>query len=306
MISDGERLKSFLGKAKIRVMLCAPFIKEKVLQTILEVVPEPVPVQIVTRWRAKEVAAGISDLEVFHIAKERSNTTLALLDDLHAKLYLADEQCLVGSANLTGSALGWAKRSNIELLIQAKPTDINVAFLLRQLKTAIPATLERLSEIEAELTILKSTVLDEGQDMTDDIGLRKLAWLPRCATPDKLWEIYNDPLTTTVVENTKKDGRSDLRDMQIYPGLSKSEFEAAVQNSLLLMPALNQIIDEVPQGVKDSRGEALIAGIRPKYEEQNLQKQWYIVREWIGQFFQDKFEVAPESYITRLKPNQKK
>ena len=109
MISDGERLKSFLGKAKIRVMLCAPFIKEKVLQTILEVVPEPVPVQIVTRWRAKEVAAGISDLEVFHIAKERSNTTLALLDDLHAKLYLADEQCLVGSANLTGRGLGWAK-----------------------------------------------------------------------------------------------------------------------------------------------------------------------------------------------------
>ena len=306
MISDGERLKFFLEKAKIKVVLCAPFIKEKVLQTILEVVPESVPVQIVTRWRAKEVAAGISDLEVFHIAKERSNTTLALLDDLHAKLYLADEQCLVGSANLTGSALGWAKRSNIELLIQAKPTDINVAFLLRQLKTAIPATLERLSEIEAELTVLKSTVLDEGQDMTGDIGLRKLAWLPRCAAPDKLWEIYNDPLTTTVVENTKKDGRSDLRDLQIHHGLSKSEFEVAVQNSLLLMPALNQIIDEVPQGVKDSRGEALIARIRPKYEEQKLQKQWYIVREWIGQFFQDKFEVAPESYITRLKPNQKK
>ncbi len=304
MIADGERLKSFLEKARIKVVLCAPFIKEKVLQTILEVVSESVQVQIVTRWRAREVAAGISDLEIFHIAKKRPNTKLALLDDLHAKLYLADEQCLVGSANLTGSALGWSKRSNIELLIHAKPTDIYVAFLLEQLKTAVPATIEILSEIEAASTVLKSTVLDEGQDMTGDIGFRKLAWLPRCAAPDKLWEIYNDPLTTVVVENTKKDGCSDLRDLQIHHGLSKIKFEVAVQNSLLLMPAFNQIIDEVPKGIKDSRGKALIARFRPNFEEQNLQKQWYIVRAWIGYFFVDKFEVAPESFITRLKSKQ--
>ena len=304
MISDGERLKALLERASSKVVLCAPFIKGKVLQTILAVISESVSVQIVTRWRSKEVAAGISDLEVFHIAKERPNTELALLNDLHAKLYLADEQCLVGSANLTASALGWAKRSNIELLIQAKPTDIYVDFLLRQLKTAVPATIEKLSEIEAASAVLKSIVLDEGQDMTGDIGFRKLAWLPRCAAPDKLWEIYNDPLTTVVVENTKKDGCSDLRDLQIHHGLSKIKFEAAVQNSLLLMPSFRQIIDEVPQGIKDSRGKALIAKIRPKFEEQNLQKQWYIVRAWIGYFFVDKFEVAPESFITRLKPKQ--
>lgn len=95
MISDGERLKSLLEHAEERVLLCAPFIKAKVLQAILSVVSASVPVRIVTRWRASEIAAGVSDLEVFEVSNMRPNTELALLDDVHAKLYLADDKCLV-------------------------------------------------------------------------------------------------------------------------------------------------------------------------------------------------------------------
>ena len=137
MMVDGERLKALLAGAKQRVLLCAPFIKAKVLRTLLGVVAKGVDVRIVTRWRAEEVATGVSDLEVFEVAGERLRTELLLLDDLHAKLYVADDKCLLGSANLTASALGWAEPGNIELLVPVSATDTDVSVLLKRLEAAL-------------------------------------------------------------------------------------------------------------------------------------------------------------------------
>lgn len=302
MITDGERIKSLLAGAKHRVLLCAPFVKAGVLQTILSVVPESIPVQVVTRWRAAEVAAGVSDLDTLLVADERPNTKLALLDDLHAKLYLADDQCLVGSANLTASALGWSERSNIELLVPALPNDPEVARLLEHLESAMPATVAMRLEIEVAVATLQSNGLDEAQDMVGDGKSRGLAWLPRCAAPHKLYEMYRNPETAVVVDSTKFDGFSDLRDLQIKRGLSPIDFEAAVQSTLILMPAFGRIIEEVPQGLPDARGVMRVKESRPDLERQDVERQWRIVRDWIRVFFADRFEVAPESFVTRMKP----
>ena len=301
MISDGERLKALLEKAEHRVILCAPFIKAAVLRTILSVVPAKVPVLIFTRWRATEVAVGVSDLEVLQIATERPHTELRLLDDIHAKLYLADDQCLVGSANLTASALGWSEHSNVELLISAKPTDPDIDFLLKRLQVAELATVAIRLEIEAMVAALEIIKLEEGGDITDDSSARQLAWLPRCATPDKLYEIYQDPETAVVVEGTKEDGLADLRNLQIRPGLSAIDFKTDVRHTLLLMPAFAQIIEDVPQGLTDTDGIARIEKARPDLEGQDVQAQWRIVRDWVGDFFGDQFEVAPASFVIRLR-----
>ena len=301
MIADGERLKTFLKEAKQRVVLCAPFIKAKVLRTILSVVPAVVPVRIITRWRATEVAAGISDLEVMQIANERPNTELRLLDDLHAKLYVADDLCLVGSANLTATALGWSKRSNIELLISAKPTDSDIALLLERLEESEPATEEVRSEVQKRAATLNVTLFDEGLEVTGDAAARRLAWLPRCAAPDKLYEIYQNSATTVVVEGTRDDGLADLRDLQVRNGLELREFNNAVRKTLLLMPAFVRIIDEVPQGITDASGIGLVENARPDLAGQDAQVQWRFIRDWIQTFFGDEFEVAPESFVIRLR-----
>ena len=304
MIADGERLKALLEEADQRVLLCAPFIKAKVLRIILSAVSASVPVSVVTRWRPAEIAAGVSDLETFEVANERPNTDLRLLDDLHAKLYLADNHCLVGSANLTGSALGWSERTNIELLVPAKPTDPDVAFLLKRLESAEPATFTIRSEIEAVAAGFDLTPLSEGLDIADGGDAHRLAWLPRCAAPDKLYEIYWNPETTVVVKGTKEDGLADLRDLFIYRELSRPDFNAVVQDTLLLMPVFAAIIAKIPQGVTDTSGVELIKEARPNLTGQDAQKQWDIVRDWIEVFFRDQFEVAPASFITRLKPRQ--
>jgi len=305
MIADGERIKVLLESAQREVLLCAPFVKARVLRTILSVVPETVPVRIITRWRAAEVHAGVSDLEVFDIANERPNTKLALLDDLHAKLYIADDDGLVGSANLTGAALGWAERSNIEVLVPAKSTDAEIQRLLKQLDSAETATFTLRSQIETDAAALKDLVLEEGLDITDDkLTLRGLPWLPSCAAPERLFEIYQDANTTVVVEGTRVEGVADLRDLHIAGGMSSSEFADLVQETLLLMPGFNQIVEHIPKGLTDAKGSLLVQEMRPEMAKNDVITQWRIIRDWIGEFFPDRFEVAPETFITRLRPRQ--
>ena len=306
MLADGERIKVLLAKAQHRVLLCSPFVKARVLETVLSMVPASVAVRVVTRWRAREIAAGVSDLEVLDITNRRERTELMLLDDLHAKLYLADEECLVGSANLTAKALGWVEHSNVELLVSVTVTDENVAMLLRRLEFAEPATFRHRSELEAEVALLAAEhgptrSLDEGSEVAEWSGCRALAWLPRCAAPQKLYEIYRNTETTVVTDGTKADGVEDLRDLNIFPGLLEEEFVAIVKDGLRLMPAVARILREVPRGLTDKRGGELAKDVRPELSGADASKQWRIVREWIGVFFWEDFEVAPETFVTRLK-----
>lgn len=302
MIADGERLKGLMQSARSQVLLCAPFIKVGVIEALFHVIGEGVSVRIVTRWRAEEVAVGVSDLEVFELTNERPNTELALLDDLHAKLYLVDSVGLAGSANLTAAALGWSQTSNVELLLPVNGSDPDVARLIRRLDCAMPATFTMRSKIEEMAAALKITRLFEGAEISEPFeSMRKHAWLPGCAAPDKLWAIYNDPVTSAVVQDTRQDGLSDLRDLHIPAGLPHDEFVAAIRDTLNLMPAFQRIIEHIPRGLTDADGVAIISDVRPDLERAVATLQWRIVRDWIFNFFVE-YEVAPESFVVRLRP----
>ena len=301
MMVDGERLKALLATARHDVLLCAPFVKAKVLESLLPVISDGVVVRIITRWRAEEVAAGVSDLEVFEIAGARLRTELALLDELHAKIYVADDDCLVGSANLTASALGWSDYNNVELLVRARVTDEDVAVLLKQLEGAKQATFRRKSEVASEAAALESLRLGEGRDMVDVGGIRRGGWVPRCAAPEKLYEIYLNEATDAVTAETREDGLADLRDLGVRRGLERRVFREAIAGSLRRVPSIAGILKELPRGVADRRGAALVKEIDPDLADGDAEDQWRVVRDWIGVFFADEFEVAPESFVTRLK-----
>ena len=302
MVTDGERLKALLEEAKERIILCAPFVKASVVRTILAAIPSSLPLKVVTRWRPDEVAAGVSDLEVLDVVSEWGNADLLLLDNLHAKLYVADENCLVGSANLTASALGWSKSSNVELLMPAKTDDIYVASLLKRLENARIATEQYRQEIKAEADSLESLNLIEGEAMTSEKDYRHLPWLPRCAAPDKLYEIYRDASTTVVAEGTRKDGLADIRDIDLPDGLSQDFFNESVRSSLLHMSVFSEIIREVPKGLTDAQGQAIISRARSEvFDKEDVEVQWRIVRDWVAVYFRDQIEVAPASFVTRLK-----
>ena len=302
MIVEGERVKALVSQARSEVVLCSPFIKEKVLGVLLDVIPAGVSVVIVTRWRPAEVAAGLSDLEVFDLANERPRTEVKLLHALHAKLYAADDHCLVGSANLTAAALGWRDDANLELLVPAHRTDTDVAFLLSRLQSATPATFQLRAEVEELAAALDVSALDEAKDMPATVIPQATAtWLPRCAAPDKLYDVYQDPDTTVIVEGTRSDAQADLDDLLLPTGLTNDEFATAVSETVSRIPSFHCFLDRVPAGLTDVQGEQIVTDLRPGIEETDARRHWHIVRQWISVFFQDTFEVAPQSFIVRLK-----
>ena len=303
MIIEGERVKALVSQAKAEVILCSPFIKAKVFRILLDLIPEGVSAVVVTRWRPAEVAAGLSDLEVFDIANERPRTEVRLAHALHAKLYVADDRCLVGSANLTAAALGWREDSNLELLIPALRTDTDIAFLLSRLESATPATFKLRAEVANLAAALDVLALDEAKDMPPRaIAQASTTWLPRCAAPDRLYDVYQDPDTTIVVEGTRADALADLDTLLLPIGLPSDEFTSAVAETVSRLPSFQKFLDCVPAGLTDAQGEQIVAGLRADLGETDARKHWRIVREWISVFFGDTFEVAPQSFVVRLKP----
>lgn len=211
MLLDGERLRQLISTAKNEVVLCSPFIKADVLKRLLGVINAGVLVRIITRWRPAEVAAGVSDLSVFEISQSRPHTQLALLNNLHAKMYLADDGGLIGSANLTATALGWVERSNVELLMAARRVDPEIAILLKQLERAETATYAIKSRIEEEASKLAKLQLPEAEGMSELWKSKPVApWLPQCAAPGKLYKVYRGQNYADVIELTRDDALFDL------------------------------------------------------------------------------------------------
>src|SRR4051812_7869721 len=123
----GDRLLRLVEGADGLVILAAPFMKGHALERVLERVPTASDLVCVTRWRLEELAAGVSDLEVWPLLIRRGRSRLLLRHELHAKYYRAGPRCLVGSANLTGAALGWSAKANLELLIELGAEDVQLA-----------------------------------------------------------------------------------------------------------------------------------------------------------------------------------
>src|SRR5947199_2775416 len=119
----GDKLLELCPSASETLVIAAPFIKDTVLARVLDVLPSTVRrVTCITRWFPEEIAAGVSDLEIFDRLAAYQNARLLLHPHLHAKLYRADHRCLVGSANLTNRALGWSSPPNLELLVELDAT----------------------------------------------------------------------------------------------------------------------------------------------------------------------------------------
>ena len=75
---------------------------------------------VVTRWNKGDLAQGSSDLDCYELSK-KNNWYFKVLEDLHAKVMLVDDEILfLGSPNLTGAGMSLIPVSNKEIGIKTK------------------------------------------------------------------------------------------------------------------------------------------------------------------------------------------
>jgi len=106
-------LKSAAGAG--RVLIVAPYIKVDVLKRVLGVVSPDASITCVTKWTPHDLASGVSDIQCRDAVISHGGS-FKLHSSLHAKYYRFDDIVLVGSANLSSAAMGWARFSNVEIL----------------------------------------------------------------------------------------------------------------------------------------------------------------------------------------------
>ncbi|MGN8171685.1 phospholipase D family protein [Agrobacterium sp. 22117] len=298
MRKDGDVLLEHVGAAQSSVLLCAPFIKVGVLKRLLPALTENVTLEVVTRWHPEEIAAGVSDLEVFDLIAARPRSRLSLLDNLHAKLYRGDGNYLAGSANLTATALGWCDNPNLELLLPVDANDPSVQRCLDALKEARVATAEEQERIRKAAEQIPASKLPQSLDVVDAMAM---LWLPRFAAPANLFLAYRKQDRERLTRDNLEAADQDLTALSIPPGLSKAEFEREVGKRFADMPAVATLLKATEGDLSDAAAIELIETLSPG-SELSAAIGWRIVREWLTTFMGDLYEIAPQSFITRPKP----
>jgi hypothetical protein len=234
----------------------------------------------------------VSDLEVFDIVGEREDTLLLLNPLLHAKLYRLDEVYLFGSANLTGKALGWRAPANLELLHAAPELTADLrAFEENLIRSSMPADARYRDEIRMQverLLELGLTATELAAAETDDLPP---TWLPRCPTPERLWEVYSDPEAARrrMVESAFETAKEDLASLRLGAGLSEVQLYRSIVATLNQMPLVQAVDARAAEGIGAEDAAALIQAAEPLPAPYSAVELWEILLAWLQYYFPGRY-----------------
>lgn len=278
----GEQVRTLLGSATNESLVVAPFIKEQAFKYLLEVLDPECNLTCVTRWLPADVASGVSDTEILDLVEARERSELRLLDDLHAKLFLGDSVCLVGSANVTLKGLGLRPNSNTELLVEVSATDAAVeAFRELVMTRSRPATVEDAQQVNQLAERLRA-----GKQA---LAERDVLWVPTSLRPGGAFECYTKIRKKGGhLPRVEEDSLLDIARSGIPPGLRKEEFDAQVESRLLELPALKRFVTEGgSEKLRRTDFEDILQAVVDNGLCGDIAVAWRALSEWIGEFVQD-------------------
>lgn len=296
MSAVGNDILALISEAAHDVLIVAPFIKSAPISRLLDVIGSEVEKTIVTRWRCADVVAGVSDLEVFDIAR-RYRTELLLCEDLHAKLYAADENCFVGSANVTGVALGWRSPENVELMVPVARADSHVAAfeedLLRRSRPASKEQHDLLLELIRGVEDAGRKI--EFQDGEPRISVLPTSWVPKARNPEDLHSAYRGEEDTSF--GLFRALKEEVAELGVVEGLSRPAFNAWVGEAISQTPLVRGVT-----GMIDSEGQVTEEGLGRILDQNGLREVAVDARDllevlerWLTEFLSGRYETTRDS-----------
>ncbi|MGL6344182.1 MAG: phospholipase D family protein [Waterburya sp.] len=304
----GTKLSKLCAEAHNEVLLVAPFIKVAVLEKLLNEISSNVPLRCITRWFPEEIIAGISDLEVWNLIQQRPNYSLWLRPDLHAKYYRVDDRCLVGSANLTGKALGWSEQPNLELLVTLSANEPAIKTFEKELLAScilvdrdlfeqMSATVSLLTEGYSESIARNSSevkVIKENFTTNEIITVD--AWLPILRNPEDLYLAYSG-LTEKLSTASNIAALTDLRSLSIMPDLSRTVFNSYIGTLLLQKPIIQKVdtFVKVPRrfGAVTDLLFSLPCATIPYFD---VERAWQTLMRWLLYFLPNRYALSVPNY----------
>ena len=275
----GSRIRVLLGGAIESITVVAPFIKVDALRSLLDVVPEDVHVRCVTRWLPREVAAGVSDPEILDVLEMRGNFTLSLVDRLHAKIYISDSKCLVGSSNVTFAGMGERPdESNIEVLVETDNDDPSVI-----------ATLQEIAQVERLAT---RSIAQAVRRLADRLPMEAVAsayidvpWFPASRRPEYAFHFYSQP-PRGYLRAADEVLLTDVARSNVQPGLGEDEFRLTIRSLLSEISIANDVLSSKAD-MTFTRADAQSYLEKVVGEQFSVGDLWSAFVNWMVHFFPD-------------------
>jgi hypothetical protein len=215
----GSRVVELISDAN-GLTIVAPFITLAGLQPILSALPVEASVEVFTRWRPDEVAAGVSDPYILDLVGARGGT-VALHPIVHAKAYVVGTRALVGSANVTANGLGWGRPGAVEILVETTADDPALSELLSVLR----ATSSVASEADRDAVLAAASILPPARLQPPAEAVDRADWLPSYRMPEVLWRVYAGQREKELTDFV----RPELAALRVPTGIDKeADFNAYV------------------------------------------------------------------------------
>lgn len=300
----GDHLDALAKTTTAEVVVVAPFIKRIALQRVLAGAPADATVLCVTRWRVDELASGVSDLDVYLDLVARGNARMLLVRELHAKYFRFDCNVVVGSCNITGAALGYNARSNLELAASMQVDEQTSAFEATVISAAAPVNhdmyyaMKRVLEAMPSIPILgpssEGTDIDSISTSTSTLeGTQGWSqWLPTCRAPDSLYDVYTGHLDDLTMA-TREAAQHDLEQIAPPPGFTREQFEAFVAGTILSSPVFAKLADFAMTPRRFGEMRDLLRVIAPSTSATN---DWQTIMRWLLHFAPDRFSMHVANY----------
>ncbi len=305
MLSPGNTLLSAAKNAQREALLIAPFVKTDALGRIIENIPANVSITVVTRWIPGEIASGVCDIEIFDLVSSKIKGSLWVHPLLHAKLYRFDEITYIGSANITGKALGWRAPSNIEILQPATNALQELKlFESELLKSSIRVDVAYRDAMLKQVEIARTQIGPIFEQTAGAGSQVSLCWLPTCRSPEKLWSVYDEGESAQrrMVQSAYEAALADLEALNVMKGLQKDQFNKCIAAMLGQMPLVRDVEIAAMEGLSSEAGTALIeksiteAGI---YFAHSANEMWEVLQTWLGYFFPEMYRTEAATTVLR-------
>ncbi len=254
-----------------QLLIVAPYIKADALSKVLAVVNAEASLICVTRWDPHDITVGASDVECRSLVID-SGGSFRLHSSLHAKFYRIDDVVLIGSANLTSSALGWSEQPNLEILCRAGPDFDACAFqqdLLADSREVSDAEFERWQAVE-RIEIRRGAVT--GVDPP-----RVGAWRPATRDPRHLITAYQGNTGEIASFDEQRAAQRDIQALQFPPGLAACEIRDWASACLLAAPftgAVMRVHDTEPPTAAQSLADAYGIGTTEARRDMETVLNW--------------------------------
>ena len=246
----GEALKN----AKKSVVVLSAYITSTGIKWLEEqLLNKNIKCTVVTRWNKKDLAQGSSDLDCYDLAK-KNNWHFKVLEDLHAKVMLVDDEILfLGSPNLTGAGMSLIPVSNKEIGIKIKPIDKDLHTINQLIEDATEINDEIIEELKKWLKTVPKIEKPKIPDFPESV---KESFKEKF---NKLW-VHNFPWSDiqTLLENPNKNDQDIIHDLELFGAVSadKNEIEKEIKDNFLKSKIFNWLISKL----KNSENQEIYFG----------------------------------------------